>query len=100
VQTARVVGSHRATALMELHQGETIALPPTGPLAAVAEGDDSSVLAALRKDTNVAEEAGPIPLQPRVPGGWSKCLPTWARMILLYFDSPHGAMSDHFTGAP
>jgi hypothetical protein len=54
---------------MELHQGETIALPPTGPLAAVAEGDDSSVLAALRKDTNVAEEAGPIPLQPRVPGG-------------------------------
>ncbi|MFI7415362.1 hypothetical protein ACIBU0_42680 [Streptomyces sp. NPDC049627] len=62
-----VIGSYRAAALVELHQGETIALSPTGPLATVAGGDDASVLAVLREYTNVVEESGPVPRRPRVP---------------------------------
>ncbi|MFK0159135.1 hypothetical protein ACIQVK_44580 [Streptomyces sp. NPDC090493] len=63
-----VIGSYRAEALVELHQGETIALSPTGPMAAVAGDDDASVLAVLRKYTDVVEEDGPVPRQARVPG--------------------------------
>ncbi|MGW8918421.1 hypothetical protein ACWGO4_36475 [Streptomyces sp. NPDC055752] len=40
-----VIGSHRAAALVDLHQGETIALSPTGPMATVAGNDEASVLA-------------------------------------------------------
>ncbi|MFF8696238.1 hypothetical protein ACF08W_28905 [Streptomyces sp. NPDC015144] len=63
-----VIGSYRAAALVELHQGETINLSPTGPRVAVAGDDDASVLAVLREYTNVLEESGPVPRRPRVPG--------------------------------
>ncbi|MGP4046827.1 hypothetical protein [Streptomyces sp. 2A115] len=62
-----VIGSYRAAALVELHQGETIALSPTGPMKAVAGDDDASVLAVLREYTNVVEESGAVPRQARVP---------------------------------
>jgi hypothetical protein len=62
-----VIGSYRAAALVELHQGETIVLSPTGPMKAVAGDDDASVLAVLREYTNVIEESGPVPRQARVP---------------------------------
>lgn len=61
-----VIGSHRATALVELHQGEAVALSPTGPLTAVAGGNGTSVLAILREYTNVIEESGAVPRQARV----------------------------------
>ncbi|MFD9394154.1 hypothetical protein ACFWBB_26480 [Streptomyces sp. NPDC060000] len=64
-----VIGSYRAAALVELHQGESIALSPTGPMTAVAGDDDASVLAVLREYTNVVEEGGAVPRQARVPGG-------------------------------
>ncbi|MGW4086960.1 hypothetical protein ACWEGS_28410 [Streptomyces sp. NPDC004822] len=63
-----VIGSYRAAALVELHQGEIITLSPTGPLASVAGDDDASVLAVLREYTNVVEESGPVPRRPRVSG--------------------------------
>ncbi|MFD9190404.1 hypothetical protein ACFWCA_19500 [Streptomyces phaeochromogenes] len=61
-----VIGSYRAAELVKLHQGETIALSPTGPMSAVA-GDDASVLAVLRTYTDVIEEGAGAPRQPRVP---------------------------------
>ena len=64
-----MIGSYRAAALAELHQGESIALSPFGPMAAVAGDNDASVLAVLRKYTNVMEESGPVPQQARVPQG-------------------------------
>ncbi|MCX5182641.1 hypothetical protein [Streptomyces sp. NBC_00268] len=63
-----VIGSYRAAALVELHQGETVSLSPTGPMAAVAGDDGASVLAVLREYTNVLEESGSAPRQARVPG--------------------------------
>lgn len=64
-----VIGSYRAAALVELHQGETLSLSPTGPMRAVAGDDEASVLAVLREYTNVIEESGGAPRQARVPGG-------------------------------
>ncbi|MEU9355007.1 hypothetical protein AB0D65_29430 [Streptomyces griseoloalbus] len=64
-----VIGSHRAAALVELHQGETIALSPTGPMSAVAGNDEASVLAVLREYTNVLEESGDVPRHARTPRG-------------------------------
>ncbi|MGW2236509.1 hypothetical protein [Streptomyces sp. NPDC001759] len=64
-----MIGSYRAAALAELHQGESIALPPIGPMTAVAGDDDASVVAVLRKYTNVMEESGPVAQQARVPQG-------------------------------
>ncbi|MGA5089217.1 MULTISPECIES: hypothetical protein [unclassified Streptomyces] len=52
---------------MELHQGETVALSPTGPMTNVAGDDEASVLAVLREYTNVIEESGRTPQQPRMP---------------------------------
>lgn len=63
-----VIGSRRAAALVELHQGETVVLSPTGPMRTVDGGDELSVLAVLRQYTNVIEESGPVPKQARVPG--------------------------------
>ncbi|WP_328736550.1 hypothetical protein [Streptomyces bobili] len=63
-----VIGSYRATALVELHQSETIALSPTGPITAVAGDDAASVLAVLREFTKVIEESGAVPRQARLPG--------------------------------
>ncbi|WP_432104489.1 hypothetical protein [Streptomyces sp. bgisy091] len=62
-----VIGSYRAAALVELHQGETVTLSPTGPQVAVG-GDEASVLAVLREYTHVIEESGPVPRRPAVPG--------------------------------
>ena len=62
-----VIGSYRTAALVELHQGETISLSPTGPTATVAGDDDASVLAVLREYTNVVVESGAVPRQARVP---------------------------------
>ena len=63
-----VIGSHRAAALVELHQGEPISLSPTGPVRTVTGDDTASVLAALREFTNVIEERGDAPRQPAVAG--------------------------------
>lgn len=63
-----VIGSYRAAALVELHQGETTALSPTGPTAVVAGDNGASVLAVLREYTDVVEETGAAPGQARVPG--------------------------------
>ncbi|MCG8971758.1 hypothetical protein [Streptomyces sp. CL12-4] len=62
-----VIGSHRVAALVELHQGETVALSPTGPVKAVAGDDEASVLAVLREYTHVLEENGSAPKAARVP---------------------------------
>ncbi|MFF9901243.1 hypothetical protein [Streptomyces longispororuber] len=62
-----VIGSHRAAALVELHQGESVALSPTGPMKTVTGGDEASVLAVLRRYTDVLEEAGPAPRRARAP---------------------------------
>ncbi|MFE7072572.1 hypothetical protein ACFU96_21075 [Streptomyces sp. NPDC057620] len=62
-----VIGSHRAAALVELHQGETIALSPIGPIKVVAGDDNRSVLTILREYTNVIEESGAVPRMARVP---------------------------------
>ncbi|MEU9781497.1 hypothetical protein AB0H92_11070 [Streptomyces phaeochromogenes] len=63
-----VVGSYRAAELVKLHEGETVALSPTGPMVAVAGDNEASVLAVLREYTNVIEESGSAPRQARVPG--------------------------------
>ncbi|MFM9697885.1 hypothetical protein [Streptomyces europaeiscabiei] len=62
-----VIGSHRAAALVELHQGAPVSLSPTGPIRAVAGGDEASILAVLREYTNVIEERVGAPRQARVP---------------------------------
>lgn len=64
-----VIGSHRAAALVELHEGEKILLSPTGPLTAVAGDNGASVLAVLREYTNVVEESGAVPRRASAPGG-------------------------------
>ncbi|MFB8120658.1 hypothetical protein ACFC51_32930 [Streptomyces sp. NPDC055962] len=63
-----VIGSYRAAALVQLHQGETISLSPTGPRRAVAGDDEESVLAVLREYTDVIEESGGVPRRASVPG--------------------------------
>ncbi|MFG3263432.1 hypothetical protein [Streptomyces bobili] len=63
-----VIGSNRATALVELHQGRPVFLSPTGPVRAVAGDDEATVLAVLREHTHVVEEGAGAPRQARVPG--------------------------------
>ncbi|MET9776156.1 hypothetical protein ABZ023_18180 [Streptomyces sp. NPDC006367] len=55
-----VIGSHRAAALVELHQGETVPLTPVGPMRAVIGDDEESVLAVLREYTHVIEGSGSV----------------------------------------
>ncbi|MET7573399.1 hypothetical protein ABZT04_33615 [Streptomyces sp. NPDC005492] len=62
-----VIGSHRAAALVELHQGEPISLSPTGPVRTVAGDDEATVLAVLREHTHVIDEGQGAPRQARVP---------------------------------
>ncbi|MGW0033103.1 hypothetical protein ACWDXD_25210 [Streptomyces sp. NPDC003314] len=64
-----VIGSHRAAALVELHQGESVALSPTGPMKTVAGDDSESVLAVLRRYTDVLEEKRPAAQRPQTSGG-------------------------------
>ncbi|RZU28318.1 hypothetical protein EV284_6484 [Streptomyces sp. BK022] len=56
-----VAGSRRAAALVELHQGEQIALSPTGPRRPVDGADTATVLAVLREYTDVIEEGPGAP---------------------------------------
>ncbi|MDH6449658.1 hypothetical protein M2155_002066 [Streptomyces sp. SAI-119] len=63
-----VIGSHRATALVELHLGTPIAVSPTGPLMVVAGDDSASVLAVFREYTSVIEESGAVPRRASVAG--------------------------------
>ncbi|WP_409473488.1 hypothetical protein [Streptomyces sp. HC307] len=63
-----VIGSHRATALVELHQGSPVSLSPTGPVRTVAGDDEATVLAVLREFTRVVEEGPGAPRQASVPG--------------------------------
>ncbi|MFF8789216.1 hypothetical protein [Streptomyces sp. NPDC015125] len=62
-----VIGSHRATALVELHEGRPLSLSPTGPVRTVAGGDEATVLAVLREYTHVAEEGPGAPRRACVP---------------------------------
>ena len=62
-----MIGSYRAAALVELHQGESVALSPTGPMTPVAGDDDASVFAVLRQYTHVIDESGIASKQTRVP---------------------------------
>lgn len=62
-----VIGSRRAAALVELHQGERVSLSPTGPMRPVTGDDEASVLAVLREYTHVLEEGERAPRQARVP---------------------------------
>lgn len=48
-----VIGSARASALVDLHTDESIPLTPTGPLRVVAPDDADAVLAVLRRYTNI-----------------------------------------------
>ncbi|MGI5337669.1 hypothetical protein ACQEVS_09860 [Streptomyces sp. CA-181903] len=48
-----VAGSARAAALVELHAGESIMLTPTGPPRAVSGTDEDTILAVLRRYTDV-----------------------------------------------
>ncbi|MFI6686613.1 hypothetical protein [Streptomyces sp. NPDC050485] len=63
-----VIGSARAAALVELHAGESILLTPAGPLRTVIGDDEKSVLAVLRRYSNVVESGerteGPARLAP------------------------------------
>ncbi|MFE3644854.1 hypothetical protein ACFXOM_28410 [Streptomyces sp. NPDC059169] len=61
------IGSYRAVALVELHLGETIALSPTGPVRTVVGNNKESVLAVLRKYTNILEESGAAPRRADLP---------------------------------
>lgn len=63
-----VIGSHRATALVELHQGSPISLSPTGPVRTVTGEHEATVLAVLREYTTVVEEGPGAPRQASVPG--------------------------------
>ncbi len=63
-----VIGSHRAAALVELHQGNPVPLSPTGPVRTVAGGDEATVLAVLREYTHVVEEGPGAPRRASVPG--------------------------------
>ncbi|MFC9280975.1 hypothetical protein [Streptomyces collinus] len=63
-----VIGSHRAAALMELHQGRLISLSPTGPVRPVTGADEATVLAVLREYTNVVGEGPGAPRKARIPG--------------------------------
>jgi hypothetical protein len=63
-----VIGSRRAAALVELHQGEQVLLTPTGPARTVAGDDEAAVLAVLQEHTSVIGEAGAAPKTPRLPG--------------------------------
>lgn len=62
-----VVGSRRATALVELHQGSPVSLSPTGPVRAVAGNDEATVLAVLREYTDVVEEGPGVPRKASIP---------------------------------
>ncbi|MEU5748227.1 hypothetical protein ABZ804_22145 [Streptomyces sp. NPDC047726] len=63
-----VIGSYRAAALVQLHQGETVSLSPTGPRRPVVGDDEESVLAVLREYTAVIEESGGVPRRASVHG--------------------------------
>lgn len=63
-----VIGSHRAAALVELHQGRPISLFPTGPVREVRGDDEATALAVLREYTSVLEEGRGAPRAARVPG--------------------------------
>ncbi|MBK3639467.1 hypothetical protein [Streptomyces sp. MBT33] len=63
-----VIGSHRAAALVELHEGSPVSLSPTGPVRTVAGDDEAAVLAVLREFTRVVEEGPGTPRQASVPG--------------------------------
>lgn len=63
-----VIGSHRAAALVELHQGGPVSLSPTGPVRTVAGNDEATVLAVLREYTNVLEEEVGAPRRAHVSG--------------------------------
>ncbi|MGA5127720.1 hypothetical protein ACPCAG_31015 [Streptomyces pseudogriseolus] len=63
-----VIGSHRAAALVELHQGGPVSLSPTGPVRTVAGNDEATVLAVLRQYTDVVDEGPGAPRQARIPG--------------------------------
>ncbi|MEU8911781.1 hypothetical protein [Streptomyces nigrescens] len=62
-----VIGSYRAAALVELHQGEDIALSPTGPLRTVDGSDAASVLAVLRRYSYVLEAGRGAPRRASPP---------------------------------
>ncbi|WP_181800968.1 hypothetical protein [Streptomyces shenzhenensis] len=62
-----VIGSHRATALVELHQRSPVSLFPTGPVRTVAGDDEATVLAVLREHTRVVDEGQGAPRQTRLP---------------------------------
>ncbi|MET8717349.1 hypothetical protein ABZV52_29735 [Streptomyces sp. NPDC004735] len=63
-----VIGSHRAAALVDLHQGRPVPLSPTGPVRPVAGDDEATVLAVLREFTHVVDEGQGAPRRARVPG--------------------------------
>lgn len=62
-----VIGSYRASALVELHQGEDLLLSPTGPVRKVDGSDEDSVLAVLREYTDVLETGSGAPKVARPP---------------------------------
>ncbi|MFB6700182.1 hypothetical protein [Streptomyces rubiginosohelvolus] len=63
-----VAGSHRAAALVELHQGEAVSLSPTGPVRTVDGADEATVRAVLRQATEVLEEKVKTPQTGRTAG--------------------------------
>ncbi|MER6109367.1 hypothetical protein [Streptomyces hirsutus] len=63
-----VIGSHRAAALVGLHQGAPVSLSPTGPVRTVAGGDEATVLAVLQEYTDVLDEGPGAPRRARIPG--------------------------------
>ncbi|MFI8206734.1 hypothetical protein [Streptomyces sp. NPDC085937] len=62
-----VIGSHRAAALVELHQGGPVSLSPTGPVRTVAGDDEGTVLAVLRQYTDVIDEGPGTSRQAHIP---------------------------------
>ncbi|MGW3626272.1 hypothetical protein [Streptomyces sp. NPDC000880] len=63
-----VIGSRRAAALVELHNGRLLSLSPTGPVREVSPADEESILAVLQEYTRVVETGVGAPRRATVPG--------------------------------
>lgn len=62
-----VIGSRRAAALVELHQGRPVRLSPTGPVRKVDPADEATVLAVLEESTRVLETGPGAPRRATAP---------------------------------
>ncbi|NEA53579.1 hypothetical protein G3I60_05260 [Streptomyces sp. SID13666] len=65
-QERPVTGSRRIRALVQLFEGRSVMLTPTGPRRALDPTDEATVLAFLRQHTRVQETGAGAPRNARV----------------------------------